>query len=389
MNPKDYLTNRNFCPIPWTGIMYNFDGDVKTCIRSSEPIGNIQDQPIEEIVANAKSRDTRQRMLNNQPGQRCGPCYGLEQEGNSFDIISDRRYYLRELKNVPMETYDSSDTFDLQKIDIRWTNSCNFSCVYCGPEFSSKWAQELNHVPPVPTKSQREQFKNYIFARARQLKHVYLAGGEPLLMKENQELLRLLLDVNPDVSLRINTNLSHTNTRVFDLACEFEKVHWIVSAETMGNEYNYIRHGGDWDTFCGNLKKIKDLGHKITFNMLYFVLNAFSMFEFVDWFRNHWNFHPNAFVIGPLLTPEYLNIRHLPENVLKLIEEELQKRIDQNPGHLLENGYGNLLRYIQQPFEKNLAGTFEQLAIMDARRGIDSSKIFVDLYKENKHGQTI
>lgn len=362
--------------------MYNFDGDVKTCIRSSEPIGNIQDQSIEEIVTNGKSCDTRQRMLNNEPGKRCDPCYELEQEGNSFNIISDRRYYLRELKSVPLNTYNSSDTFELQKIDIRWTNLCNFSCVYCSPEFSSKWAQELNRTQQVPTKAQREQFKDYIFARAKQLKHVYLAGGEPLLMKENQELLELLLDVNPDVGLRINTNLSDTDTRVFDLACKFKNVHWIVSAETMGDEYNYIRHGGDWATFCRNLRRIKDAGHKITFNMLYFVLNTFSVFKFIDKFTDAWNFHPNAFVLGPLLTPEYLNIRNLPENVLQLAKQELQKRINDKPGHLLENGYRNLLRYMDQPFEKNLAGTFEQLAVMDARRGVDSSKIFVDLYKE-------
>ena len=123
--------------------------------------------------------------------------------------------------------------------------------------------------------------------------------------------------------------------------------------------------------------------------MLYFVLNAFSMFDFIDKFRNDWNFHPNAFVSGPLLQPEYLNIRHLPDNMLQLAKEELQKRINERPGHLLENGYRNLLRYIEQPFEKNLAETFKQLAVMDARRGIDSSKIFVDLYKENKHGKTV
>ena len=389
MKTKDYLTNRNFCPIPWTGIMYGSDGDVKTCIRSSEPIGNLIDAPIEEILSNEKSCDTRKRMLDNQPGLRCNPCYELEQGKNSFDIISDRVYYLRELKNVPLDTYNNKDEFNLHKIDIRWTNLCNFNCVYCGPEFSSKWAQELNYSQQVPSKEQREQFKNYIFERAKQLKHVYLAGGEPMLMKENQELLELLLEVNPNISLRINTNLSDTDTRVFDLACQFKNVHWTVSAETMGDEYNYIRHGGDWATFCRNLRRIKDAGHKITFNMLYFVLNAFSVFEFIDKFRNDWNFHPNAFVIGPLLQPEHLNIRHLPDNMLQLAKEELQKRINERPGHLLENGYRNLLRYIEQPFEKNLAKTFKELAVMDVRRGIDSSKIFVDLYKENKHGKTV
>ena len=348
MNSKDYLTNRNFCPIPWTGIMYNFDGSVKTCIRSSEPIGNIRDNSIEEIVHNQKNTQTRQRMLDDKPGERCTPCYDLEGVENKFDIISDRVFYLRELKKTPLDTYNSVDNFDLQKIDIRWTNLCNFSCVYCGPEYSSKWADELGATTELPSKDQREQFKEYIFERAVNLKHVYLAGGEPLLMKENEQLLELLLDKNPNVNLRINTNLSRTNTRVFNLICQFKNVHWIISAETMGKEYEYVRHGGHWGGFCNNLGIIKDLRHKITFNMLYFVLN----------------------------------IRHLPDKVLQLVKQELETRINESPGFLLENGYRNLLKYIQQPFEKNLAGTFEQLAKMDARRGVDSSKIFIDLYKE-------
>ncbi len=362
--------------------MYNFDGSVKTCIRSSEPIGNIKDDIIEEIVHNQKNTQTRQRMLDNKPGERCTPCYELEGTANKFDIISDRVFYLRELKQTPLDTYNSVDNFDLQKIDVRWTNLCNFSCVYCGPEYSSKWSDELGVTTELPSTEQREQFKEYIFERAVNLKHVYLAGGEPLLMKENEELLELLLDKNPDVNLRINTNLSRTNTRVFRLACQFKNVHWIVSAETMGKEYEYIRHGGHWGGFCNNLGIIKDLKHKITFNMLYFVLNTFSLFNFIDRFRADWNIHPNSFVIGPLLTPEYLNIRHLPDKMLNLVKQELEQRIAEHPGFLLENSYQNLLRYIEQPIEKNLTETFKQLAIMDARRGVDSSKIFIDLYKE-------
>jgi hypothetical protein len=46
MDAKEILTNRAFCPVPWTSIMYNFDGTVKNCIRSAEPIGNINNNPI-------------------------------------------------------------------------------------------------------------------------------------------------------------------------------------------------------------------------------------------------------------------------------------------------------------------------------------------------------
>jgi hypothetical protein len=125
--------------------------------------------------------------------------------------------------------------------------------------------------------------------------------------------------------------------------------------------------------------------------MLWFLLNYNSIFDCVDYLKCL-GLHNNSFIIGALLSPEYLNIRHLPENVLYLLKDKLQCKINKQPGYLLEDSYRNLLRYIDQPFEKNLAESFEKLKNMDQRRNLDSSKIFTELYKlqeENKHGQTI
>lgn len=379
MNSKEYLTNRNFCPMPWTGLMYNFDGNVKNCIRSSGPIGNINETPIEGIVNGIKNITTRFDMLTNEPGDRCSPCYELENKKNRFDIISDRVFYLKELKTVPLDTYTSPTTFALNTVDVRWTNLCNFSCVYCGPDFSSKWESELGITIDRPQDIKQQEFKNYIFEHAAQLKHVYLAGGEPLLMKENLEFLQLLKEKNPDVNLRINTNLSKVDTGIFDLVCQFKNVHWIVSVETIEAEYEYIRHGGRWDDFLTNLKIIQTLGHKISFNMLYFILNYNSIFKCID-FLKQLGFHNNSFIIGALSQPDYLNIRHLPTDVLNCVKEVLANKINEQPGFLLENGYRNVLQYINQPIEKNLAESFKQLKLMDQRRGLDSTKIFKELY---------
>ena len=376
MTPKDVLTNKHFCPMPWTGLMYNVDGRVKNCIRSAGSLGNIKDNAIEEILLGPINVTKQTNIIDNQPAAGCHTCYDLEHGKEGFDIISDRIFYIREFKRTPLDTYRPNN-FDLQTVDVRWTNLCNFACVYCGSDFSSRWADELSKKISQPTEQQQKDFGDYIYRHAKNLKHVYLAGGEPLLMKEN---LKLLQELNPDVNLRINTNLSKVDTGVFDAVCQFKNVHWTVSAETIENEFEYIRFGGKWQDFLDNLNTIRQFDHKISFNMLWFLLNYDSVFGYVDYLKGL-GFHNNSFVIGALLTPDYLNIRHLPENVLNSLKLKLQSKIDENPGYLLEDSYRNMLHYIAQPVEKNLTDSFEQLATMDQRRGVDSSKIFTELYK--------
>jgi MoaA/NifB/PqqE/SkfB family radical SAM enzyme len=363
--------------------MYNFDGTVKNCIRSAGPLGNIKDQSIESILVD-NNQPRQQQIVDQQPVETCHTCYDLERGKRGFDHISDRVFYIRELKNIPTDTYQVS-RFDLRTIDIRWTNLCNFACVYCGPEFSSKWSEELKIRPAVPDHQQLMDFKNYIYDHAGQLQHVYLAGGEPLLMKEN---LTLLEKLSPETNIRINTNLSKVDTRVFEAVCEFPNVHWTVSVETLAEEFEYIRHGGSWPDFLENLNKIKQLGHKISFNMLHFLLNYNSIFDCVDFLKQQ-GFHNNSFVIGALLTPEYLNIRHLPQNVLNSVKNKLQDKINQKPGYLLEDSYRNMLHYIDTPFEKNIKLSVDKLSELDQRRGIDSRAVFKDLYKDIDYGKTI
>ena len=114
--------------------------------------------------------------------------------------------------------------------------------------------------------------------------------------------------------------------------------------------------------------------------MLWFLLNYDTVFECVDYLKRA-GFHNNSFIIGALLEPDYLNIRHLPETVLNLLKLKLKSKINEQPGYLLEDSYRNMLHYIEQPIEQDLTGSFKKLAVMDQRRGVDSSKIFTELYK--------
>ena len=377
MDPKEYLTNKKFCPIPWTGFMYNSNGEVLNCIRSQRAIGNLKDNSIHEILDG--NTETKQRMLNGEDGLGCNNCYELEGDKQNFDVISDRIFYLKELKSVDNTLYDDPNDFDLHTIDIRWSTVCNHACVYCSPEYSSKWATELNIQPPQVPEYRVQELKQLVYDKAEQLKHVYMAGGEPLLMKENLELLEILKQKNPNVNLRVNTNLSKTGTKVFEKICEFPNVHWTISVDEMEQEFEYIRYGGVWQDFLDNLEVIEQLDHKITFNMLHHLLNYRSLFDTINFFKKR-GFQNNSFVVGSLLGPDHLNARHLPDNMLNLVKTDISAWLDKKPGYLLEDGLRNVLQYISSPINKRIDLCLEQITKIDQRRGIDSRKIFTEFY---------
>lgn len=379
MDPKQILKNKSFCPLPWTGFIVQQNGEIKNCVLSNDAIGNINDTPIEQILKGEKNKSIKQQMLSDSKPSSCSGCYRLEKGKNNFDIISQRIYYLKELRKVDPALYDQIENFDLHTVDIRWTNQCNQACVYCGPHNSTLWEKEVGPKKMMSTEA-KESLRTFIFDNVEKLKNVYLAGGEPTLMNENIRFLTLLLEKNPDVHLRVNTNLSNTNTKVAKLIKQFENVHWLASVESTGDHYNYIRYGGKWKDFCDNLDEIRNLkNHKVTFNMLYCILNHKELFRCIDHLKGQ-GFHNNSFVLGPVYGPEYLNILNLPEHKIDEVKSILQARIDQAPGFLLEDGYRNLLKYLDTPFEKDLEGSFNKLQVIDKRRNLDSREIFTELY---------
>lgn len=374
------LLDKNFCAIPWTGFELEPNGDIKNCIISKDVIGNIQKSPIQEII---KNNPLRQQMLNGEYPSNCSGCYLQEKHrGKNFDSISSRLYYAKALANkVEPKLFDKQDNFNLKHVDLRWSNSCNQACVYCSPNYSSKWAMELGQKQTKPKKD-IEKLKKFLYDNIASLENVYLAGGEPLLMKENKEFLDLLHKENPDCSIRVNTNLSKTQTGVMDSVCKFKDVHWTISMESMDKEYEYIRHHGNWQDFITNLEHISTLGHRITFNMLYFILNYHSIFDTIG-FLQDLGYHNNSFVIGPINKPLALNILNLPQTQLEKCKEKLQQEIDTKPGFLLQNSLENILQYLTETkFHANIELTKQTLKNMDLRRNIDSKKIFPKLYTE-------
>ena len=382
MDPKTFIKNKSICTLPWTGFELEPDGVVKNCIISTDTIGDINDTHIRDIVAGKKNIDIKKAMLADGKPRNCEGCYLQERNTKSLTSISSRLYYLKEIgSKTDLTLYDKTQNFDLKHVDLRWTNSCNQACVYCGPEYSSKWATELNQKVKSKKES-RQEVKDFVFENISGLENVYLAGGEPMLMKENVEFLKLLKEKNPDCNIRVNTNLSTTKTGVFELLCSFRNVQWTVSVESIEDEYNYIRHHGDWQDFVKNLDVINTLDHTINFNMLHFILNYKSLHECVDFLKGK-GFHDNSFVAGPLYGPPFLNMLNLPDAMLDQVVKTIIDKLDQSPQGYLKNSYENLLKYYTTTkWDKNIKKFYYNLGRMDERRKQNAREIFTELFRE-------
>ena len=152
--------------------------------------------------------------------------------------------------------------------------------------------------------------------------------------------------------------------------------------ELANKEYEYIRYHSSWKDFIKNLKYIQTLNHKISFNMLYFILNYKSIFDCIDYFKSI-GFHNNSFIIGPLYTPLFLNVRHLPKNIKEEVITMFENKIAEQPGFYLQNSLENCLKYLtENGFNANIELTRQNIKKMDLRRKLDSEKVFPELYKE-------
>ena len=387
MDHKTFLKNKSICTLPWSGFELEPSGQVKNCVISKNKLGDINQTNIENILHGQVNTKLKKDMLQDKMPANCAGCYLQERNRSNLSSISSRLYYHKELgTKIHMDFYEDVKNFSLKHVDLRWTNSCNQACVYCGPELSSKWAKELG-VKIKSNTHARAVVKDFVFENITGLENVYLAGGEPMLMKENFEFLKLLHEKNPDCNIRVNTNLSTTSTGIFELLCNFKNVHWTVSVETTGDEYNYIRHHGSWNDFVTNLKTTRQLKHRISFNMLHFILNHMSIFDCVDYFKGL-GFHDNSFIIGPLFEPRYYNLLNLPESMINRVIRKLNNRLQDKPLGYLKNSYENLLSYYTSThWQKDITKFLEVTKKQDARRKVNSGGVFSKLFEE-LHAET-
>ena len=380
-----YLKSKSLCPLPWTGAIVHTDGTVGICVTSKEQIGNVNDKPLEEILKTSDTlKQIRRQMLDGQFPSNCRACYHKENhhKGTNFENLSNRLYHIKILKDAPFKLYEDENNFELQKIDLRWRNTCNFACVYCGPTSSSVWAQFAGEQDKMNNVAMNQTFE-FVKRNIKKLKTIYMAGGEPFLIKENLKLISLVQKENKDLLLRINTNLSLLTPRMYDQLKTLKNVHWIVSAESTGDRYNFIRWPGRYDTLVKNLKRIQKLPHKVSINMTWNVLCASNVLEFIDDMMTH-GIHPNQFVMNIVTYPVEQDVSNITESHRDRLVKEIEHRKNAiDPNFTLHKVYTEMLEKLSQPLlDTNRSALYNTLMDLDKKRKLNSREIFTELYRE-------
>jgi radical SAM protein with 4Fe4S-binding SPASM domain len=149
MDKNKLKESKTFCMAPWMTSHTWPDGKVFACCTwdTSEVMGNINDNTLEEIWNSDKYKKLRLDMLSDTPIKSCDRCYKMDSNGDTTYRNKMNEYLDENFKYVE-ETKDDgySPNFNLHLWDFRISNFCNFKCRSCGLELSSSWFNDTKEM---------------------------------------------------------------------------------------------------------------------------------------------------------------------------------------------------------------------------------------------------
>lgn len=313
------------CSAPWEGLFINPDGDCRVCC-AGQSLGNLNKTTLEEIVNGETLSNVRNDILTKGHSNYCTNC--MESEEKSGKSLRDG--FLKDFTN-----FDTSK-FIPRTLDIRWRNTCQLRCGYCNSEWSSAYAQWEGKTIRVSEKDWQTNVLDYI-KKDSEIHTLNLLGGEPLLLKENLELLD---QVDNKTSIGIVTNLSVVDVETLPVYQKLKTkyVSWLVSLEAIGNKFEYIRRNAKWSITKSNYENLEldefTNGHKGC-HMTYCILSAFSLVEVFDWlYEVDPNPETNHSFISILLGPSEFAIHSFPAEIKVLAINELDRLLEKHNNFL-------------------------------------------------------
>ena len=262
--------------------------------------------------------------------------------------------------------------------------------------FNNKW-----HENP--------EFWKEMYAQIPNLKQVYFAGGEPLLIKEHKTFLEEIIRQGyaDKILVRYNTNGLIVNDEIIDLWKKFKKVKVGFSIDAVGERNWYIRYPSDWNTIVQNLHKLDNTPDNIQVSIATAIqiLNIKNLPELARW-KVEQNFKKVNFenVTGGiqagggiinmhlLYIPTFLSIKCLPPADKEAVRQAfaelatwLHENYRQDKDYWKDNPYGwkrwqAILDFMDGEDHSHLLPAFrEYVTTMDKTRNTNFKTIFPEL----------
>lgn len=439
--------SNTFCVLPWIHFATRPNGDMRLCCNSNSSgagtdheIGLVKNEsgkpanfgretPM-SAWNNEYMQSVRTTMLDNKIPASCKKCFDEESQG----VVSKRMWETGgwvedgiDIADLVSQTVDGVVPENLVYLDLRLGHTCNLKCIMCSPHDSSMWVADHKKVFKLFTHSElksqmrwdQDSFNNYwhenptfwkeIYAQIPNLKQVYFAGGEPLLIKEHKLFLEEIVRQGyaDKILVRYNTNGLLIDDDIISLWSKFKKVKVGFSIDAVGEKDHYIRYPSDWNTVVTNLHKLDNTPANIQGSIATAIqiLNIKHLPELAKWkieqnFKkiNFENIVDGVEAGGGILNmhllyiPTFLSIRVLPEadkvEVRKLFGEFanwLYANYRQDEDFWKHNPYGwkrwqAVLDFMDGEDHTHLLPAFkEYITTMDATRVTDFKTTFPEL----------
>jgi sulfatase maturation enzyme AslB (radical SAM superfamily) len=249
INLKDKLRyGKTFCVYPFVHYYTDVKKDRYVCCYA---LDKTDDSDIVKM---------RKDMLADVPVPTCSKCYKQEES----QIISNRQLAIRDFLNIEDKVNQSIDHFlngepvEPISYDLRYSNLCNLECQICNSTVSSSIAK---------TQGKEVVFFSYEpdLKVNPNTSRIYLAGGEPFLIKKYVKVLESI--ENLDCEVVINTNATVLTENMLSVLDKFNNVSFTVSIDGYGELNDRLRKNSKWDSIVDNVKTlINRYGNRIQIN---------------------------------------------------------------------------------------------------------------------------
>jgi len=392
--------NNTYCPIPWIFQAVRNNGDVRVCCQANitknqgvirHPDGRSYNAGRDNMheARNAEMMlEMRKNMLNGVWSTECARCQQEEESGlNSRRTYENERWGQTYSKEWAASVTDDQGAIDtpVRYLDLRFGNLCNLACRMCGPTDSHTWYKD--HVALYGNKYKdthgtveleqnskgrwftndydwhnSETFWEYLENNLHNIEHVYMAGGEPLMIERHYDFLQKCIDTDnaKNILLEYNTNVTSIPDRVLDMWAQFKQVLIGASVDGYGDVLEYQRYPAKWNTIESNLRKIDQLPNNIYawLSLTVTSLNVFHIPDFMLWKLQQGYSKINSSKRKPLITnhvahrPFHMNIQVLPDELKKDVAKKYSKSLKLFPEDLQDKA-GNVLDSITNYMNKD------------------------------------